>query len=203
MANHSIYPLLFTLTAVSLSSIAFLLPYGRKETVLTAIDRWLTRFEEWTLLISVVVALIALFLNVVLRYGFNYTLAWSEELVREVIIYTTFIGCCVAVKNRSMIRIDASVQLIPKLKTALTHFSNGAVLIFSTLMMYYGWQMAALQARTFQKTLILQIPLGYLYAILPLTGVLMFLRTLHIIYQDFTQSPARRLKGSNPKELKD
>ena len=35
------------------------------------------------------VALVALFFNVVLRYGFNYTLAWSEELVREVIIYTT------------------------------------------------------------------------------------------------------------------
>ena len=37
-------------------------------------------------------ALIALFFNVILRYGFNYSLAWSEELVREVIILTTFIG---------------------------------------------------------------------------------------------------------------
>jgi C4-dicarboxylate transporter DctQ subunit len=70
------------------------------------------------------VALVALFFNVVLRYGFNYTLAWSEELVREVIIYTTFIGCCAAVKNRSMIKIDASVQLFPKLKIPLTYFSN-------------------------------------------------------------------------------
>ncbi len=192
MTGNTTYPLIFTLTAVALSSIVFLLPYGhsRKETVLTTMDRWLSRFEEWTLLLSVGVALIALFLNVVMRYGFNYTLAWSEELVREVIIYTTFIGCCVAVKNRSMIKIDASVQLLPKLKTTLTYFSNGVVLIFSTLMMYYGWQMAAMQARTFQKTLILQIPLVYLYTILPLTGVLMFLRTLHVIRQDFTQSQA-------------
>lgn len=141
-------------------------------------------------MISVGTALIALFVNVVLRYGFNYTLAWSEELVREVIIYTTFIGSCVAVKNRSMIKIDASVQLIPRLKKTLTYFSNGTVLLFSTLMMYYGWQMAAMQARTFQKTLILQIPLAYLYAILPLTGVLMFLRTLHVIHQDVTRPPA-------------
>ena len=51
---------------------------------------------------------VTLFVNVVmLRYGFNQSLAWSEELVREVIIYTTFIGCSAAVKNRSMIRIDA------------------------------------------------------------------------------------------------
>jgi C4-dicarboxylate transporter DctQ subunit len=189
MANNTICPLIFTLTVVILSSLIFLLPYGRKKEVLSVLDRGLSTFEEWTLLISVGIALIALFLNVVLRYGFNYTLAWSEELVREVIIYTTFIGCCVAVKNRSMIRIDATVQLIPKIKTALNHYSNGVVLIFSTLMMYYGWQMAAMQARTFQKTLILQIPLVYLYAILPLTGALMLLRTLFVIYQDLAPSP--------------
>ena len=147
-------------------------------------DRVLTTFEDWTLFISVIVALVALFFNVVLRYGFNYTLAWSEELVREVIIYTTFIGCCSAVKNRSMIKIDASVQLLPKLKMPLTYFSNGVILIFSVMMMWYGYQMAALQARTFQKTLILQIPLVYLYAILPLTGLLMFIRTAQVIYQD-------------------
>ncbi|MCB2149073.1 MAG: TRAP transporter small permease [Deltaproteobacteria bacterium] len=157
---------------------------------LNVLDKVLTFFEDWTLFISVIVALVALFFNVVLRYGFNYTLAWSEELVREVIIYTTFIGCCSAVKNGSMIKIDASVQLFPRLKTVLTYFSNTVILIFSVMMMVYGWQMAAMQARTFQKTLILQIPLVYLYAILPLTGVLMFIRTLQVMYQDFRQAEA-------------
>ncbi len=157
---------------------------------LNLLDKVLSFFEDWTLFISVIVALVALFFNVVLRYGFNYTLAWSEELVREVIIYTTFIGCCSAVKNRSMIKIDASVQLFPKLKTPLTYFSNLVILIFSVMMMTYGWQMAALQARTFQKTLILQIPLVYLYAVLPLTGALMLVRTLQVIYQDLTTSGA-------------
>jgi C4-dicarboxylate transporter DctQ subunit len=122
--------------------------------MLDVLDKILSFFEDWTLFISVIAALIALFFNVVLRYGFNYTLAWSEELVREVIIYTTFIGCCSAVKKRSMIKIDASVQLVPKLKTTLTYFSNLMILVFSVMMMGYGWQMAAMQARTFQKTLI-------------------------------------------------
>jgi C4-dicarboxylate transporter DctQ subunit len=63
------------------------------------------------------------------------------------------------------------------------------------MMMVYGWQMAAMQARTFQKTLILQIPLVYLYAILPLTGVLMFIRTAQVIYQDFNQ-PKRKSKSA-------
>ena len=148
------------------------------------LDKVLTFFEEWTLFISVMVALVALFVNVVLRYGFNHSLAWSEELVREVIIYTTFIGCSAAVKNRSMIRIDASVQLFPKLKPALTLLSNFAVMVFAALMIYYGWLMAALQVRTHQKTIILQIPLVYLYAVLPLMGVMMMIRVVQVIYQD-------------------
>lgn len=152
--------------------------------ILSFLDKILSFFEEWTLFITVMAALIALFFNVVLRYGFNYSLAWSEELVREVIIYTTFIGCCAAVKNGSMIKIDATVQLFPKLKTPLMFFSNTATLIFSVLLVYYGTELAAMQVRTFQKTIILQIPLVYLYAILPLTGVIMFIRTIQVIYQD-------------------
>ncbi|MFZ0131538.1 MAG: TRAP transporter small permease, partial [Desulfobacterales bacterium] len=144
------------------------------------LDKVLTFFEEWTLFITVMVALASLFVNVVLRYGFNHSLAWSEELVREVIIYTTFIGCSAAVKNRSMIKIDASVQLLPKLKNALSLFSNFTILIFGALMIYYGWLMAALQVRTHQKTIILQIPLVYLYAVLPLMGAMMIIRVVQV-----------------------
>ncbi len=152
------------------------------------LDKVLTFFEDWTLFVTVIVALVALFVNVVLRYGFNYSLAWSEELVREVIIYTTFIGCSAAIKNRSMIKIDALVQLAPKLKMPLNYISNLAILIFSVLMLYYGWLMAALQVRTHQSTIILQIPLVYLYAILPLMGAMMFIRTIQVMYEDFTQA---------------
>jgi len=158
--------------------------------ILNFLDKVLSFFEEWTLFISVLVALVALFFNVVLRYGFNYTLAWSDELVREVIIYTTFIGCSVAVKNRSLIRIDASVQLFPKLKIPLTFFSNFVVMIFALMMIYYGWLMAALQVQTQQKTIIMQIPLVYLYAILPLMGIMMLIRVIQVFYQDIQEQLA-------------
>ncbi|MDF1589939.1 MAG: TRAP transporter small permease [Desulfobacterales bacterium] len=155
---------------------------------LNFLDKVLTFFEEWTLFIAVMIALISLFFNVVLRYGFNYSLAWSEELVREVIIFTTFIGCSAAVKNRSMIKIDALVQLAPGLKAPLSYFSNFVTIIFAGMMIYYGWLMALLQVRTYQKTIIMQIPLVYLYAILPVMGVMMLIRTVQVIYEDFTKA---------------
>jgi len=156
--------------------------------ILDFLDRILTLFEEWTLFVTVFVALVALFFNVVLRYGFNYSLAWSEELVRLVIIYTTLIGCSAAVKNRSMIKIDALVQIYPVLKAPLTYFSHLVTLIFACMMVYYGWLMAELQAMTNQKTIIMQIPLVYLYAILPLMGVMMFIRTVQLVYQDIVRA---------------
>lgn len=155
--------------------------------ILNVIDKILTFFEEWTLFLTVIAALLALFINVILRYGFNYTLAWSEELVREVIIYTTFIGLGVAIKNKSMIKIDALVQLVPVLKTPLNYFSNFVTMIFGLMMVYYGWKMAALQVMTNQKTIILQIPLVYLYAIIPVMGVTILLRTIQVMYQDMIE----------------
>ena len=162
--------------------------FGR---ILDFLDKILTFFEEWTLFVTVIVALVALFVNVVLRYGFNYSLAWSEELVREVIIYTTFIGCSAAVKNRSMIKIDASVQLLPKLKMPLTYFSNFVTMIFAGMMIYYGWLMVMLQYRTNQKTIIMEIPLVILYAILPLMGVMMLIRAIQVVYQDINEQRAQ------------
>lgn len=159
--------------------------------ILNFFDKIFTFFEEWTLFISVMVALIALFLNIVLRYGFNYSLAWSEELIREVIIYTTFIGCSAAVKNRSMIRIDALVQLVPKVKFPLAMFSNFMVLVFAVMMVYYGTEMSHLQVVTKQKSVIMQIPLVYMFAIVPLMGGMMFIRTLHVIYQDINERRAK------------
>ena len=158
--------------------------------LLERLDKILTFFEEWTLFISVIVALIALFVNVVLRYGFNYSLAWSEELVREVIIYTTFIGCSAAVKSRSMIKIDASVQLLPKLKMPLTYFSNFVTIIFAVMMIYYGAMMVEMQHRTQQKTIIMEIPYVFLYSILPLMGVMMLIRAIQVIYQDVVEQRA-------------
>ena len=152
---------------------------------LKKLDTIVTNIEEWTLFIIVMAALISLFVNVILRYGFNYTLAWSEELVRIVIIYSTFVGASVAVKQRAMIKIDAVVQIFPRLKSGLTFYSNILMLIFAVMMVFYGYQMTHLQFVTSQKTIIMQIPLVVIYCIIPVMGVMVFLRTVQVMIQDF------------------
>ena len=160
--------------------------------IMNTVDKSLTLFEDWTLFLTVITALIALFANVILRYGFNYTLAWSEEYVKLVIIYTTFIGCSASVKNRSMIKVDVLLQLIPITRFPLILFSHLATIVFSMIMVFYGWKMAAQQASTGQTTIIMLIPMVYLYALMPLMGALMLIRTLQVLYQDIAAEKVQK-----------
>ena len=159
--------------------------------IMNTVDKGLTLFEDWTLFLTVITALLGLFANVILRYGFNYTLAWSEEYVKLVIIYTTFIGCSASVKNRSMIKVDVLLQLIPITRFPLILFSHLATIVFSMIMLIYGWKMAIQQATTGQETIILRIPMVYLYALMPLMGALMLIRTLQVLYQDIAAEKAQ------------
>ncbi len=158
-------------------------------------DQGLSFFEEWTLYLAVMVGLVSLFINVILRYVFSYSMAWSEELIREIIILTTFVGLAPAIKNRSMITIDALVQLVPRLRTPLTYFSHFSVLFFAVLITKLGIDMALLQERTFQKTIILEIPLVIIYLILPLMGVTMGVRTIQVLWWDYQEGRAKQEAG--------
>jgi len=160
--------------------------------VFAVIDKVFSFIEDWVLFLSTMVALIALFVNVILRYGFNYSLAWSEELVREVIIVTTFIGCSAATKVRAMVKVDALIQLVPFTKYPVMFFANLVTLLFSGMMIYYGWRLMVMQAATNQVTILLEIPLELLYAILPIMGIMMFIRTLMVMHQDWLEMQKKR-----------
>lgn len=163
--------------------------FGR---ILNVLDKVLTVFEEWFLYLLVMVGLVSLFVGVVLRYEFSYTLAWSEELIRDVIIYTTFLGCSLAIKKKSMITIDALVQLVPRLKVPLTWVSNISVLLFSIIIFYYGIILSIQKYETFQKSIILEVPFVVLYLILPIMGFLMLTRTVQNIYKDYEETKRQK-----------
>ena len=149
-------------------------------------EKILTKAEEILLFTVTMIGLIVLFVAVTLRYTINYTLSSASEIMREVIIITTFIGLSLGVKNRAMLKIDVLPQLFPKLKKTLEFISNISILIFGIVVTHYGWQMVKQQAATHQTTIILQIPLQYLYMVLPVTGVLMIIRVLQVMYEDFS-----------------
>jgi TRAP-type C4-dicarboxylate transport system permease small subunit len=151
------------------------------------IDRVFLFFEEWTLFAAVAIALCTAMANVILRKATSdYSLYWSDEVVRKVIYFSTYIGCIAAVRSRSLIRIDALPQILPVLKKPLTLLSHIAVLVFSVIIIYLGMQMTLMMyADEYALTATLRIPEWFFYAVLPLMGVMMFIRTLIVAYEDW------------------
>ena len=156
--------------------------------VFVAIDRVFRQVEEWSLFATVSLALITAIANVILRKTTNdLNLYWSDEVVRKVIYFSTYIGCVAAIRSRSLIRIDALPQMLPVLKKPLTLFSHCVILVFSVAMVYLGMQMTIMMFNDeYARTTTLQIPEYLFYAILPLMGVMMFFRTLIVMREDWT-----------------
>ncbi|WP_029914242.1 TRAP transporter small permease [Pelobacter seleniigenes] len=155
--------------------------------IFKTLDRVFLLVEDWSLFIAVMIALLTAMANVLLRkLTSNVSLYWSDEVVRKVIFFSTYIGCVAAVRSRSLIRIDALPQLFPVLKKPLTLFSHLAVLFFSIVMVRLGWEMTLMMYQDeYARTTTLQIPEWYFYAVLPLMGVMMFLRTLIVMVEDW------------------
>ncbi len=153
------------------------------------VDRFLAQFEDWTLFTIVALAFFSALANVFLRKFTHVSLYWSDEVVRKAIFISTYLGASAAIRHRSLIRIDALPQLLPFLQKPLTFFSHLAVLVFATILFILGWQMMLeVYHDPYARTATLRLPEWLFYGILPLTGLMMFLRTLLIMAEDWSQS---------------
>ena len=157
--------------------------------IILKLDRFFIQLEDWSLLLSVCIALTVAMANVLLRkLTSDFNLYWSDEVVRKTIYFSTYVGCIVAVRGRSLIRIDALPQMVPGLKKYLNMFSHLATLVFAGIVAYMGWGMTVMNYKDqFAKTASLQIPEWIFYAVLPMMGVMMFLRTLLVMVEDWKE----------------
>lgn len=150
------------------------------------LDRACALVEDWSLFLFVALAMVVAMANIFLRkLTSDVNLYWSDEVVQKTIFLTTYIGSIAAVRNRSLIRIDALPQIFPVLKKPLAVFSHLAVLAFSVCMVWLGSDMtlAAFNDAN-QKTASLQIPEWLFYLVLPVMGGMMFLRTILVLVEE-------------------
>ncbi len=156
------------------------------------VDRSLGFIEDWSLFLTVSLALLVAFANVFLRKLTPVSLYWSDEVVKKTIFFSTYIGCSAAVRTRALIRIDALPQLIPVLKKPLTLISHLAVIVFAVIMIRYSWTMTvAAYGDQFARTATLQIPEWYFYAVLLVMGGMLILRTLLVMVEDWHGAPMK------------
>jgi TRAP-type C4-dicarboxylate transport system permease small subunit len=155
--------------------------------IIKSIDRILMQVEDWSLFIAVSIALVVAMANIILRkLTSEFSLYWSDEVVRKVVYISAYIGCVAAIRGRTHIRIDALQQFFPALRRPFYFILNLSILVFGGYMLYSGWGLALMMYKDeYAKTISLRLPEWWFYSVLPTMGALVILRTLIVLVEDW------------------
>ena len=132
------------------------------------------------------------FVQVVLRYIFSYSLPWSEEFTRWCFVWFIWVGVSYGFKVRKHICIDVLVNMLPsKLKTIIGIVVNVVILWRMVKLTIYGYQQIVSPIIANQDSIVLFWPLSdthvsmfWLYASLPFGSLLSSYRLIQTLLSD-------------------
>lgn len=140
----------------------------------TPIARWLLSNQLVEQLCAIVLAAITLFMfgNVVMRYAFNAPIAWGDELIQFAFIWLVFLGAVAAIKSDSHYSLTLLIDNVPRpVALLLGVLGDLAVIAICAAFAWYGLKL--IQLFSFQTSPSLELPMGVVFASLPLSSVLM------------------------------
>jgi len=90
---------------------------------------WLRRLLRWYVIMLMAALVILTFVQVVARYVMDSPFTSTDQLVRIVLVWLTFIGTVVAIDQNKNIRIETIEQLLPEKARRILAIFFDAVLI--------------------------------------------------------------------------
>ena len=120
------------------------------------------------------------------RYVLNNPAAFTEELVRYSLIWTSFIGAAYAFSSRDhMALVILHDSLKPSGQRVLMIFIDTLILLFAILIITIGGFKLAVSARQ-EFSALLGIPRSLVYAMAPISGIFIILAQIINLYEDVT-----------------
>lgn len=111
-----------------------------------------------------------IFVNVVLRYGFNSSINVTEEVSRYLFVWLTFLGAILAFNDNQHVNVTILTgRLSPMKRDILRLFTDGLILFCCGLIIKGGW--AQFQLNLNNLSPISQIPTGITYLASIIAGV--------------------------------
>jgi TRAP-type C4-dicarboxylate transport system permease small subunit len=136
-------------------------------------------FEEVIAGTLLVLMALATLLNVVARYFLNSPVPWADEFSRYAFIWLVFVGAVVCTKRGRHISIDLVVTALPsRVRPFVQILADVATAALMLIIIYYGW---ILTSSATQPTSTLKVPQYVIYMIVPLSALLILLRTIRDI----------------------
>lgn len=134
--------------------------------------------EEIILVPAFAISTILIFVQIILR-TFHSSLSWSEELVRYMYVWETWIGVSYAAKRGSHLRITMlKDKLKGKAQIALEAFVVVIWIVFALFVFVQGIDAINTITAFSQKSSALRIPMQYCYLAIPVGMVLMSIRLI-------------------------
>jgi len=120
---------------------------------------------------------IAVFIQIIFRYLLHQPIYWSEEIPRFILIWLTFLGSAIAMKNHSHLSISLLTnRLAVQKRIWVQFFANLLSLLFISILVWGGIIITILTMPN--RTAALQMPTGLVYLAVPVGGILMIIYLL-------------------------
>lgn len=125
----------------------------------------------------------AVFTQVIFRFVLKKPLAWTEELAIYCLVWLTFLGAAYALSQRAHIGVDFFTQLFPLVVRKIIYtVATFISLVFYIIMVTYGYR---LMIQGFSQTSsVFKIPMGAVYSVIPLSGIILIINLIFIFVQD-------------------
>lgn len=132
-------------------------------------------FLEWILIILTSVMVLNVLWQVASRYLLSSPSAFTDELAGFLLIWVGVLGSGYAAGKKLHMAIDLlPTSLEGKKKTTVEALIHVIVLVFAVLVLVIGGGNLVLNTLELEQTSsTLQVPMGYVYSVVPLTGLVM------------------------------
>lgn len=133
--------------------------------------KWLDeKFEISICIVLMTLMTILIFVQVIMRYVFQSSLIWSEELARYMFIWLIYIGISYGAKIMRHIKIEAALGLFPKAAHPFVIIIGDILfLAFAVFIAMLSYELVMKQIALGQRSPAMQIPIAYVYAA-PMVG---------------------------------
>jgi len=158
--------------------------------MLEAINKFIDRLESGAMVAFMAIATIATALQVALRFGFNTSVFWIEELVLYSIICMSFIGASMGVRYGAHISVDVLQAFVsPAIRRWLLIIGAVLGLAFGIALLYYGSQLFMSTMKRGVLSPALRMPMAWVYLPIALSGGLLIVRYLWLIGDVWGREP--------------
>ncbi len=143
-------------------------------------EKALMATNRWALIVLLGLMSVIIFTNVIARYFTDQSIPWTEEGARHMMIWLTFLGAGPVLRYGGHLAVENLQDSLPRpVAIALRVVIAALLMAFFVFMIWWG--LLYMERTQFQFTAATQIPFSYIYAAMPVGGVLLIVHFLFVL----------------------